>query len=463
MAGPKKSPQASSKAANSAKSNTNEPPQEETEQVLFQGPLFGRETNLKANAKLVQAALIPFKTLLSDAIRRRAHTIYFEPREGRVTVRFIIDGVSYPVTAMPAQKGMALVQMGKLLAGLDINERKAEQAGGIKAEFEKIPYRLMVDSVPLKTGGERLRVKIQNQKVSINRPADVGLPVFVRDVIRKHTGSRSGVILVCGPPDSGVTSLAMVVVHSVDPYLYAVYNMSDLKGNELTNVTDFEPEPGHDLETSFERLERREADVMFMKPLTDPHVAQTIFDFSDRLSFIMEVRANTPVEAIQQMIEWVGIDSVLKGLRVVITQKLIRKLCDDCKQAFRPNPVLLKKLNLPPETTVLYRAPSPPPPDDPNAQTIEEMCADCGGTPYHGRAAVYEVLEMTDGMKEVIAESFDAPSVRKQMIADEMLTLQKDALRLVVQGKTSLEELQRTFSPGAGAGKAAKKRPRPKP
>lgn len=434
----------------------------EIEQVLFQGPLFGREANLKAHAKLVQSGLLPVKMMISDALSRRAHTILLEPRENRLTIRFIIDGTPYPVAALPAPKGAAMLQMTKLLAGLDPLKRRDNQEGGIKAEYNGVPYHLMVDCVPQKTGGERIRIKVENRKVIRSRPADVGLPTSVRNRVREYTSERSGVILICGPPESGSTTLSVVTLHSVDPYLYSVFNMAHLPGVELTNVSDFEPEPGHDLELSFDRLQRREADVIFLDRLEDPHVVQTVFDYSDKLAFVAEIRASTPIEAVQQLIDWIGPDAVIRGLRAVLTQKLVRRLCDDCKQAFRPSPPLLKRLGLPPETSVLYRAPAPPPPDDPQAQSIEELCEKCDGSPYYGRVALFEMLEMSEGMKEVIAEGADPAAMRKQMVADNMLTLQKDALRVVVEGSTSLEEVQRAFNPGGARKRPAKQRPRPK-
>ncbi|HQZ64746.1 MAG TPA: ATPase, T2SS/T4P/T4SS family [Planctomycetaceae bacterium] len=435
--------------------------QPDVEQVLFQGPLFDRECNLKANAKLVQAALVPVKQMISDALARRAHTILFEPREGRMAIRFVIDGVPYPAAAVPGQKGVAMVQVIKLLSGLDVNDRRTAQSGGIKAEFEKIPFNLMVESAPVGGNAEKVRIKVENRKVVRMKPTDIGFPDHLKAKIRGYTESRSGVVVVCGPPDTGVTTLATVILHCVDPYLYSVYNLADTKGRELINVTEFKPEPGHDLEMTFDRIGRREADVIYMNPLTVPQDTQTIFQYADRLSFIAEIPANTPAEAIKKLIEFVGVDEVIKGLRCVVTQKLIRKLCDDCKQAFRPNPLLLKKLGLPPETSVLYRAPLPPPPDDPKAQTIEELCADCDGVPYHGRIAAFEMLEMTDTMKEVIANGAEPDAIRKQMVADGQTTLQKDAIRLVAEGATSLEEVQRTFNPGGPKTRPAKARPKP--
>ena len=461
MAGPPKPDPKKADAGKKKAAATEEEP--EVEQILFQGPLFGREANLKAYAKLVQAALVPVKQMASDALSRRAHTILLEPREGRVSIRFVVDGVPYPAAAVPGQKGLAMVQMVKLLAGLDVNDRKNPQSGGIKAEYNKLPFHLMVESAPISGGAERLRIKVDNRKVVRQKPAEIGFPDHLKVKLREFTSSRSGVILVCGPPDSGVTTLSIVALHCVDPYLYSVYNMSDLKGRELINVTEFKPEEGHDLEISFDRVIRRECDVMFMNPLTSPQDTQTIFQYADRMSFIAEIPSNTPLEALRKLIEWVGVDEVIKGLRCILTQKLIRKLCDDCKQAFRPAPLLLKKLGLPPETSVLYRAPLPPPPDDPKAQTVEELCAPCNGSPYHGRVPAFEMLEITDTMKEVIAAGADPDIIRKQMIADGQTTLQKDAIRLVAQGKTSLEEVQRTFNPGGPKKKPVPTKGRPRP
>ena len=461
MAGPPKPDPKKADAGKKPAEDSQEQP--DVEQVLFQGPLFGRESNLKANAKLVQAALVPVKQMMSEALSRRAHTVLMEPREGRVSIRFVIDGIPFPAAAVPGQKGVAMVQMLKLLAGLDPNDRKTAQAGGIKAEYDKLPFQLMVESVPAGGGAERVRIKIENRKVLRQKPSEVGLPESLKLKIRDFTSSRSGVILICGPPDSGVTTLSIVALHSVDPYLYSVYNLADMRGKELINVTEFKPEPGHDMELTFDRILRREADVLFLNPLTLPQDAQTIFQYSDRLSFIMEIPANTPIEAMQKLISWVGVDEVVKGLKCILTQKLIRKLCDDCKQAFRPNPLLLKKLGLPPETSVLYRAPVPPPPEDVKAQTVEELCADCDGVPYHGRVAAFEMLEMTDTMKEVIAAGGDPEAIRRQMTADGQTTLQKDAIRLVAEGKTSLEEIQRTFNPGGSGAKKKPMKARPKP
>lgn len=430
--------------------------EEDFEQVLFQGPMFEREANLKDNPRLVRAALVPVKRMVSDALARRAHAIQLEPTKGRVAIRFVIDGVPYPAGAIPGQRGMAMVQMMKLLAGLNTQEREEAQSGGIFVEFEDTKFELFLDTEVLKPGVERLKIRVENPKISYLHPQEAGMPESVSDQLRELTLESQGIIIACGPKESGVTSLSIVALHCVDPYLYSVFSMADVAGRELVNVTDYEIEEGHDLELSFDRIKRREADIVYMPPMTDPEVVQSMFEYADRLCFIAEMPGMSMTEAIQQLVEWVGLDKVARHLKAVISQKLIRTLCDDCKQAFRPNPQLLRRLNLPPETSVLYRAPSPPPADDPEAPTIEELCEDCDGVPYHGRAPVYELMEVTAEMQQVISNDFSPEAIREQMTTEGQLTLQKDALRLVQEGKTSLEEVQRAFAPPGGR----KRRPR---
>ncbi len=435
---------------------------EDVEQVLFQGPMMGRETNLKQNPRLVKAALVPAKKMISDALSRRAGIIILEPVQGRVALRFIVDGIPYPAGALPGQRGMAMIQMLKVLAGLNPQERNEAQSGGIYAEFADTKYQLLTETIPLQPGVERMRIRVVNPKISFISPKPAGMPDDLSELLRSFTEDSKGIVLACGPAESGVTSLSMCVLHSVDPYMYCVYNMADRGTHELMNVSDYEFEPGHDLETSFERVLRREADILYMGKLQDPAVVQTIFDFAGRACFVGEIDAPTPADAIIKLVEWVGMDLVANHVKAIISQKLIRKLCDDCKQAFRPNPQLLKRLGLPAENTVLYRAPSPPDEDDEDAPTIEELCEDCDGVPFHGRAPVYELLEMTDGMREVIATNLSVEAIRQQMTAENMRTLQKDALRLVVSGTTALEEVQRSFAPPGGR-KRPKGRPRPRP
>jgi type IV pilus assembly protein PilB len=431
--------------------------EEELELILFQGAINGVEANLKANAKLARAGLLPAKELISDALARGAQELLIQPKGARAAVKYVIDGAGFSGPPQPGKRAMAITQVLKLLAGLEVQVRDEPQSGGIHAEYEEVSYLVLVDVTP-GPGGERLRIRLENMKKQILKPDDANLTQEFRKKIRSLVTDQSGILLVVGPPGSGATTTSYVLLHTVDSYLYTVFSMADTGHRELNNIATFEPEEGHDLEMSFDRILRREANVVFLDPIEDPEKAQIIFEYQKKVAFLAEFPAPDPATALQTLISWVGADVVADGVRGIVTQKLIRELCHDCKEAYRPNPQLLRKLNLPAETKVLYRAPVPDD-EDPEAPTLEELCEPCGGSPYHGRVGMYELLEVTEGMKEVIRAGADPSAVKEQMKADNGQTLQSDGLRLVVDGTTSLEELQRTLRPPKPRGRKRRRRP----
>ncbi|MEO1998879.1 MAG: ATPase, T2SS/T4P/T4SS family [Planctomycetaceae bacterium] len=420
--------------------------EEELELVLFQGALNGVDANLKENQRLVHAGLVPAKELVTDALEQRAETVLVEPKAGRIGVRFLVDGVAYPGRPVHPKRAVAIVQTLKLLAGLDITNRKSAQSGGIKADFQDHPYHVFVDSTPIpgSNGAERLRLRIEDLKLELSKPAHLGFTDHLKNWIREHTSSQSGIILVCGPPQSGTSVTTFVTIHTIDAYLYSIYSMTDVGTKDLNNVNSFERDEEVALDATFEQILRKEANVLFLAPLQDPETAKTVFEYQNKLSFVAEIPAADPPAAVAQLVEWLEDPQlVVDGLRGVITQKLIRTLCSKCKERFRPNPKLLARVGLPAGTKVLCRKGEPP---EPEKNEEIEPCEKCGDIGYHGRQAAFELLEMTDEMKDVVLQGGDAAAIREKMRADGMQTLQKDGLRLVAGSQTSLEELQRIFS-----------------
>src|SRR5690606_12327480 len=124
----------------------------EIETVLFQGAADGSEVDLSQNARLAQVGLVPAKELVSEALARRAEMINVVPRGNAAAVTLFVDGVPYPGERLPKQEALAITQILKLLAGLDIKERKRPQSGGINTEYQERKYLLLIDSAPLKEG-----------------------------------------------------------------------------------------------------------------------------------------------------------------------------------------------------------------------------------------------------------------------------------------------------------------------
>jgi type II secretory ATPase GspE/PulE/Tfp pilus assembly ATPase PilB-like protein len=419
--------------------------EEEIELVLFQGALNGEKPNLKANARLVDAGLVPAKELVTDSLARRAETIRIEPKGERSAVTLLIDGVAYPGSRLSKQQGLAITQVMKLLSGLDIKERTKPQSGGLNAEFQELPYELYVDSTPVAGGRERLTIRAKNLKEKLDTPEELGFSDDLKAKIREMTADSTGLTLVCGPPRAGVTTTVYGVLRSLDAYLYAIFTIVP-GGRNLINITPFEGNPGDSLDETLKRIIRVDAQVVFVPPITDSAIAKTLFGLQEKLALITELPAKDAASGIAKLYELTGDPKIVaEGLRGMISPKLLRKLCDDCKEGYRPNPKLLEKVGLPKSTRVLYRPFKFKPVEPARGEEEVEPCEKCGGLGYYGRAAMFEYIEMTDSMRKLVAAGKPPAELKAQARKENMPTLQQDGLRLVAEGKTSLEELQRVF------------------
>ncbi|REJ93867.1 MAG: secretion system protein E [Planctomycetota bacterium] len=421
-----------------------EPPDdddEELELVLFQGALSGAETDLASNARLVQAGLVRAKELVSDALSRRAEMLRLEPKGKASIATFFVDGVPYPGTRMPSQAGLAVTQMLKLLAGLDIQVRDKPQKGGIKAEYEERPFVLRLNTFPVQGGGERLIVRAEEPDKRLQTPDDLGFSNDLRHKIRELAARKQGVLLGAGGPMSGVTTLTFAMVRSIDAYLYQIYCITDVEGRDLGNVSVFKTNEEDTLAQTFGRAERAEGDVLYIDPILDAETCKTVLQEAEEICFVAETRAPDAANAIVQFCKWTGNPKLVsEQVSGVASQKLIRLLCRRCRKAYRPNPKLLAKVGLPPETKVLYR-----PPQAEDIEDDEDVCSRCGGVGYFGRTGMIEFIEMTEDMRQVVAGGAAADAIKAQARTEKMQSFQSDGLRLVAEGKTSLEELQRAF------------------
>jgi type IV pilus assembly protein PilB len=419
--------------------------EEEIELVLFQGALNGKEPNMKENQRLVQAGLNPAKELVTDGLSRRAETIRVEPKGERSQVAFFVDGMPYAGGKLTKPQGLAITQMLKLLSGLDIKVRNQPQAGGLKAQWNELPYELVVQTKPQQDGSEVLTIKTRNLKEKIISPDDLGMPDLLKKKIREWTSQHRGLSLAVGTPNSGVTTTAFGMLKGVDCYMFQIHTLRELGTREVTNVSTFEANSEDSLEATLMRVVRIESDCVFLDPIVTAEVAKVALQMQEKITLLSEMPAKDCASAIVQLVQWVGdAGQVANGLMGLVNTKLIRKLCPECKQAYRPNPKLIAKVGLPSDTKTLYRKPVA---TENEEGEVEEPppCDKCNDTGYFGRTGVFEYIEMTDPLKECVIQGGDANAIRTLARKEGMLTFSKDALRHVAKGTTSLEELQRVF------------------
>ena len=420
--------------------------EEEIELVLFQGALNGKDANLKENQRLVQAGLNPAKELVTDGLSRRAETIRIDPKGERSQVAYIVDGMPYAGGKLTKPQGLAITQMLKLVSGLDIKVRTQPQVGGLKAQWNELPWEVTVQTKPVE-GGEQLIIKLRNLKEKMITPEELGMPDSMRTKIREWSSQHKGLSLAVGGPNTGLTTTAFGMLRGVDCYLYQIHAIRHMGTREVVNVTQFEANAADDLEATLMRVVRIESDVAFVDPIIAPEIAKTVFKMQEKIVIFSEMPAKDCASAILQLVQWVGDASVVaNGLMGVINAKLIRKICPDCKQAYRPNPKLIAKVGLPSDTKTLYRKPVA---TENDKGEVEEPppCEKCNDTGYFGRTGIFEYIEMSPAIKELIIKGADANAIRTQARTEGMAVFSKDALRHVAKGITSLEELQRVFKP----------------
>lgn len=417
---------------------------EEIELVTFQGALNGKSADMAANARLAQAGLVPAKELVTDALDRRAEQVKIEFKAERAQVTLYVDGIAYSGGKLAKPQFIAVTQMLKLLCGLDPKAKGEAQEGGVKVDFRGLPYELTLQATPQPTGADRITMRLRNLKEKKDSLEELGYPASLKATLREISSKRHGLVIVAGPSGSGTTTAVYAFLRGLDLYMYSTFTIVQMGSREVYNVQKFEQNEGDDYAFTLERMIRSEADVVFLDPIKDAEMAKIAAGAADRVTILSEMPAKDAASGIVQFADWIGdrakTAELLEGF---FSQKLIRTLCPACRQAFRPNPKLLQKVGLPPETKVLYRKPEHEP--DPKTGELPDPCEKCGDVGYFGRIAMVEYILASDAIRKLIADGATAEQIKKQAREEGMQTLQKDGLRLVAEGKTSLEELQRVF------------------
>lgn len=416
---------------------------DDIELVNFQGALNGKTADMAANARLVQAALRPTKELVTDGLDRRAELIRVDIKGEKAQVALSVDGMPYPGGRMAKPQATAVFQMLKVLCGLDARLKGKSQLGGVKAEYKGVKYELTADFAPQPDGSDRLKLSVRNLSVKLDTPNDLGYSQALKQTIRDLTSNRHGLLICCGPPGSGVSTATYAIVRGIDVYMYSIYSIAHTT-RELVNIKAFEVNEGDTLEFSMMRMMREEADVIYVDPIRDADTAKQLMNVADRICIVTEMQAKDCASAIGQLVAWSGdAQKASEVIDAVFSPKLVRTLCNECREAFRPNPKLLEKVGLPPETKVLYRKGEPT--VDEKTGEESDPCEKCSGTGYYGRTAMMEYIIVSDSIRKLIASGASGDQIKALARSEGCLTFHKDGLRLVSEGKTSLEELQRVF------------------
>ncbi len=377
------------------------------------------------------------KELVYDAIVRRSTDIHLEPKSNEIAVRMRIDGVLYAMEPFDIAVGNAVVNVCKVLGAMDITEKRRSLDGSFQAmtEGRRVDFRVATQGTNY---GEKLSLRILDQSNSVSTLADLGLRNQMTDGLDDVIHQPHGLLLVCGPTGAGKSTTLYAALNEIDTFQRNVITIEDPVEYRIDNVNQIEinSRAGNSFATSLRSVLRQDPDVVMIGEIRDAETANIACQAANTGHMVFStVHANDTITALYRIIDLeVEPFMLASSLSGILAQRLVRRLCSQCKEPYKPKPEFLRKANLPAERiSKFYR-----PPKDP-----ETECPACGGLGYRGRIGVFELLPVNDRMREMIRDQSAMTAIRAEARKNGMLYMKEEGLRLVVRGVTSVDELLR--------------------
>jgi general secretion pathway protein E len=377
------------------------------------------------------------KELVYDAVLRRATDIHLEPTTEQLSVRYRIDGILHAAEPFDRPTGDAVVNVFKVLSAMDISEKRKPQDGsfGAKLQGRDLDFRVATSG---SKAGEKLVMRILDNSASITKMEDLGMRPKLVEQVRGLVTQPHGMFLCCGPTGAGKSTTLYASLREIDRYQKNIITVEDPIEYHLDNITQMEvnTKAGQTFAAALRSILRQDPDVIMVGEIRDQETASIACQAANTGHMVFStVHSNDAVTALFRLLD-LGVEPfmIASALSGVMGQRLVRLLCDVCKEPYKPKPEFLKKANLPVEKVdVFYRRPENP----------EQVCQQCGGTGYFGRTGIYELLVLTESMKDMIRENPSINKLKAEARKNGMIYLQEDGLRQVIQGRTSIEELLR--------------------
>jgi general secretion pathway protein E len=377
------------------------------------------------------------KELVYDAILRRSTDIHLEPKEDEMSVRLRIDGVMYPTEPFDRVIGDAVMNIFKVLGGMDITEKRRAQDGsfGAKLEARMIDFRAATQGT---RHGEKLSLRILDQSSSVNTLAGLGMRKKMQDAARQIIHQPHGLLLSCGPTGAGKSTTLYAALRDVDSYQLNVITVEDPIEYKMANVNQIEinTKSGQTFAGSLRNILRQDPDVLMIGEIRDAETATIACQAANTGHMVFStIHANDSITALYRLLE-LGVEPfmVANSLSAVLGQRLVRRLCKECRQSYKPTREVLERLEIPADRIdQFFRPPGNTP----------EVCSECNGLGYLGRTGVYELLLINDELRDLIREKAPASKIKLAAKRNGTLTMKQEGIRLLAQGITSVDELER--------------------
>jgi len=382
------------------------------------------------NAPVVQVVNL----ILEQAVRDRASDVHIEPLDGRVRVRVRTDGALHEVLSLPESMGQPLLSRIKVMADLNIVERRRPQDGQIETTVSGHPLDVRV-STTATVFGEKCVMRLLDKRRALYKLPDLGMPDGTYERFEKLVRSPYGMVVCAGPTGSGKTTTLYASLMEInreeinvttieDPVEYVFPEINQIQINEQAGIT---------FAGGLRSILRQDPDAILVGEIRDVETARIAVQAALTGHLVLSsIHSTDSISALHRFID-MGIEEFLiaSSLLGVVAQRLVRRICESCRAPYEPTAEELAyyERNNGPETDAFFTG---------------EGCNFCGGTGYFNRVGVYEILHLDEEVKQLVLESAPSDLIRKTAIQGGMRTLADEAVALVAQGTTTISEVLRT-------------------
>ncbi|GMV99086.1 MAG: hypothetical protein AMXMBFR84_02250 [Candidatus Hydrogenedentota bacterium] len=376
--------------------------------------------------------------LILEAFRLRASDIHVEPGKIDLKVRYRIDGVLHLMPPPPKRAQKSIISRLKLMAGMDISERRIPQDGRIKINLAGKMVDLRVSALPA-VHGESVVMRILDKSGLLLGVGQLGFSPDVQRLWEDILASGTGVVLVTGPTGSGKTTTLYASLHQLNKSDTKLITVEDPVEYQLTGINQVQIH--HDIGWNFARalraIFRQDPDIVMVGEIRDQETAEIAIKaaLTGHLVF-STLHTNDAPSAFLRLID-VGIRPFLvaAGIRAVLGQRLVRTICSNCKESYTPTDLEIERMALPDV-------------DWAHAELFHgKGCENCNNTGYSGRLGVYELLVNTDEIRTMIMSGAPSGQLRRTARINGMLTMRDDGWRKCLSGITTVEEVIRVTQP----------------
>jgi type II secretory ATPase GspE/PulE/Tfp pilus assembly ATPase PilB-like protein len=383
------------------------------------------------------------KDLIADMVSRRSDRALLEYGAQAVTIRHEIDGFWHNGDARDRESGDVMLAVMKTLANLDVKDRRKKQTGQFAAKYEDKKYLFPITSQGVATG-ERVVLTRLNEKAKPHTYEALGMREGIKQQWETLMAQDRGFLIFSALPGGGLTTMMNASLEETDRLMRDFFSIEEVshREHEIQNISvhTYDASKGETPATIIPGLVRLYPNVYVARDLVDAESATMLMnEVTDDRLIITSVPAREAAETLLRLLQMkLPQKQFASVVTAVLYQRLIRKLCPDCKVGYNPPADVLKKLGIPPgKVQQLFRPPKP--------EEREKPCQTCQAIGYVGRTGIFELLMVNDQMREILVKQPNLDLLRKAARADNQRSLQEEGILLVAKGVTSLQELQRVL------------------